>query len=140
MESFHFEDNLFIPIVVFDFPSPEVQIDDFLFREFCLIVQVSQKDRYRAIRTYQFDDPDLEGFKLLSLLYGYFAQVFAAWNDPNLVFLLTAFDEFFDSREAVLCRATKDKISLKCIYKIGDELITGVTSVEKQDTADWNKW
>jgi hypothetical protein len=115
VEFFHFEHNLFISIMVFDFPSFEIQRNDFLFRKFCLVVQVAQKDRYRAIRTYQFDDPDPEGFKFFSLTCRYLTQVFATWSDPNFVFLLAALDEFFDSRKAVLCRAAKDKMFLEFI-------------------------
>ena len=67
MKFLDFQDNLFVSVVVFNFPSSEIEGNDFLCRGFLLIIKVSQQDGGGPIGADQSDDlgqrPFVTGWK-----------------------------------------------------------------------------
>jgi hypothetical protein len=77
---FHdFEYNLFISVVALDFPAFEIESNNFLSRKLLPIVEVGQEDGNNSIGTDHSDDPEFNGFQLLSVFSGYLIQEVAGW-------------------------------------------------------------
>jgi hypothetical protein len=135
MESFDLEHDLFVSIIAFNFPAPEIEVDDLLAWKLHPVEEIGKKDGFSSIPAYQPDDPELENLELFSLSGGYFLQIVATWSDEDHVFGFTAFHEFLYGWESALSWTPEDEIAMECIQQMGDKFIARVTSIKKDDVS-----
>lgn len=135
MESFDFERDLFVSIIAFNFPAPEIEVDDLLAWKLHPVKEIGKKDGLSPIPAYQSDNPELENLELFSLSGGYLPQIVATWTYENHIFGFTALHEFLYGWESVLSWTPEDEMAMECIQQMGDKFIARVTSIKEEDAS-----
>lgn len=133
MKCFDFQNDLFIPVVGFNFPTSEIEGNKLLPRVFSLVCEIGEQDGDGSIGTDESENPQLNGFEIFSLLFRYLVDVPTARVNANLVFVLSGLDESMYGRKRGLSRASEYKKALESSDEIKDQLVARVASVEEQD-------
>lgn len=133
VELLNFEHNLFVSVVVLDFPAAEVEVDDFLARKGGLIEQIGEKHRDCSFRADKPDDPQLNNFGLLALPAAESLEEVVGGMEQNVTFLRAAPNEFLHGREGGLSWAAEDEIALVVVPQRADEVIAWIAAIKEQD-------
>jgi hypothetical protein len=140
MKSLDFEHNLFISVVALDFPAFEIESNNFLSRKLLRIVEVGQEDGNNSIGTDHSDDPEFNGFHLLSVFSGYFIQEVAGWVNKDLVFVFPTLNECFYSGERGLCGTSEYVAPFEFFVMMTDKFIAWEATIIEYDTVGRDKW
>jgi len=124
--------------MVFDCPSSEVKLDYFSHWKLLLIEHVCQKHRNSSIGTCQFDDSELNEFSLFSLLAPQSPKVIAGRVNDDEVLLSGAVDEVVHCRKRGFSGAAKQEMAFVVFPEVVNELVAGISSIEKQHVAGGN--
>ena len=139
MKFLDLEDNLFGSIVVFDGPAPEIEVDDLRCWKAGLVVQIAKKHGDRSIGADQPDNPQLDGFSLLSLSATESLQELVGRVDQNKPFLPAAGNEGLDGWKGRLRRTAEQKIPFVMLSEVGNKFIAGVSAVEEEHRSGGNE-
>ena len=139
VESVEFQENFLVSVVALDFPSTEIEGDDLVASKPLSIVEIGQKDGHGSIRGRQPYYSELDGLDALSVCWRYFAQVVAAWCNPECSLALAALQKCLHGGERGLSLTPKDEKTVKLFQKISDKLEARIAPIEKKYTPSRDK-
>jgi hypothetical protein len=135
MKFLDFQDNFFVSVVAFDFPSSEIEENNLLCGELLGIIKVGEQHGDRPIRTDESNDPEFQSFEILSLFLWNLAQVVVARVNTYLVFFFSALNESLYGGKRALSGTSKKEIAAESSHEKANQFVARVPSIKEQHTS-----
>lgn len=125
--------GLLISIGGFNFPSSEIEVDDFFYRKCSLVVEIGQERTHRSVGRHQSDHSEFEGFDGGPVFARYLVQVVGGWGNPHGRLGFAAPEELLHCGKRQLGRTTKDEEAFHLLQDAGDQFETRVAAIKQDD-------